>query len=324
MSAKDLARFRVIYATCGLLLVPSFAWVAQYPDSMYMPPLGPARLFDGFPDAWVLHALEVVLAVAFAALLVGWRVGLASVVATMVMVVGYGFTYSLGKIDHNVLFILTPAVMAAAGWSGRGAVRPVVLRLWAFSVGLAMLSAGLTKVLVGWLDPGTHATFGSALMFVHAYDRSGPLTTLALRSDAGWMWEPLDIAAVALECGLILTVFSWVWFRRALALLCLFHVGVLLLLGIPFGLNVLAYAAFVPWSRVRVPDLRVPVWAVLPVGVGAWAAHQLVTPDKAVSVALVLVGGLVGGWHLARSMPGAHRIPLPTLNAAKSPATREG
>src|SRR5687768_18063707 len=110
---------------------------------MYAPPPGPMQLFGGFPDAWVLHALELVLAAVFVALLVGYRVGLTSVTATVTMVLGYGFAYSLGKIDHNVLFILTPVVLAAAGWCGRGTVRPVVLRLWAFAIGLALLSAGL-------------------------------------------------------------------------------------------------------------------------------------------------------------------------------------
>ena len=298
MTAVDLARFRVIYAVVGLLTVPSFAWVAAYPDAMYAPPPGPMQVFGGFPDAWVLHGLELVAAAAFAALLVGYRVGLASVTATLAMLIGYGFAYSLGKIDHNVLFIFTPAVLAAAGWSGRGTVRPTVLRLWAFSIGLALLSAGLAKVLAGWLDPSTQATHGSALLFVHAYDRSGLLTTLTLRSDVR-LWEPFDVAAVVLECGFVLTVFSWVWFRRGLAMLCLFHVGVLLLFGIPFGHNVLAYAAFVPWSRLPWPEVRrLSAWWVVPLVPMAWGLGQLGAPP--VAEALVVLGGCAGGWYLVR------------------------
>jgi hypothetical protein len=292
----DLARFRQLYAVYGLLCLPSFAWVADYPDSLFAPPVGPLGLFDGFPSAWVLYGLEIAVAVCFAALLIGVRVAVASVAATVLMVVGYGLTYSLGKIDHNILFVLTPGMLAIAGWSGRRPVSQLAMRLWAFMVALAMLSAGLSKAEAGWLDPSTQAVRGSLAGFRHVADRSGPLADHALGlPDWSWLWEPMDIAAVTLECGLVLVVFSWIWFRRALALLCVFHLSVALMFGIVFAVNVLAYGAFVRWGRVtRWPSVAAPAWVVPALGVGIWGVARVVHPEPIVVWLVVGVGAALG------------------------------
>ena len=313
----DLARYRVMFAAYGLLTLPSFAWVSAFPDSVFRPPPGPAALFSGLPDAWVLYLLEALLAIALVALLLGVRIWMASITATLAMSVGFGLTDSLGKIDHNALFVLAPVVMAFAGWAGNKPVREWVMRLWAFAIGLAMLSAGLMKVSAGWLDPGTHATRGSVAVFTHVFDRGGPFAELALRNASALFWEPMDFAAVALECGLILTVFSWKWFRRALAVLCLFHLGVLCLFDIPFGLNVVVYAAFFPWSALRLPDLAPlkAVW-VVPTGVAIWGLHLVVHPEFVVAAATVVLGAALGAGHLWRSVVGRasdrENLPAPT------------
>lgn len=302
VDAVDLARLRVVYALYGLLTLPSFAWVADYPDAAYRPRLGPMLLFGGFPDAWVLHVLELLVAGCFLALLAGRWVTAASWVATGAMVLGYGFTYSLGKVDHNILYVLAPAVLAVAGWSGDRVVRGWVLRLWAFIIGLGMLAAGLGKVEAGWLDPTTQAVRSSLVVFVKVADRGGPLGDLLLGvTGSPLLWEPMDVSAVVLECALIVAVLSWLWFRRLLALLCVFHLSVWSLFGISFMSNVLAYAAFVRFGRLRWWP-RPSNLQALGVGLVALALSRAGVAGV-LDVLLLVVAAGVAVWFLVSTRP---------------------
>lgn len=312
VDALDLARLRAVYALYGLVTLPSFAWVADFPSNAFAPPLGVMQLFGGFPPEWVLHVMEAAVAACFLALLAGYRVVWASWVATCIMLVGFGFTYSLGKIDHNILFVLTPAVLAMAGWSGRGEANAVVLRLWAFVIGLGLLGAGLPKVVAGWLDPTTQAVRSSLVVFAKVSDRSGPAGDVALRaSSSPLLWEPLDVTAVVLECGLVLAVLSWLWFRRLLAVLCLFHLAVWMLFGISYASNLVAYAAFVRFGRCA--------WWPQPtraraIGVGLIAvALAKVGLGSALDVGLLVLGATVAIWHLARTLTSQRARSAPAL-----------
>lgn len=301
-SSAGLVRYRVAYAAVMLMCLPRYGWVNEWPDSLYTPPPGPFALLDGFPAHWFMVGLEVVVALALAALLLGFQVDAASIVASLAMMIGYGFTFSLGMIAHIILLILTPLFMAVAGWGGQRAPRAWAMRLFAWTVGLAMLTAGWSKLSGGWLDPSTHATFGTVFVYHDVYKSSGPLASALLRLDSPFLWEPMDIAAVALECGLVLTVFHWTSFRVAIAGLCIFHLAVMLMLGIVFVFNVLVYAAFVPWGRLEIPALsrHPPVWLVPPVGLATWALVSILG-DALFIVAPIVVtlGAAVAAWFLS-------------------------
>jgi hypothetical protein len=247
-------------------------------------------LLDGPPAPWLLTGLEVLLALTMAALLLGRWVTASSILATAIMAAGSGITYGFGKIDHNILLVLTPAVMALVGWSGKRQPSALAMHLWAFAIGLAMLSAGLVKALVGWLDTSTHAVRAALTVFTYLDDRHGPLAKLALNLLPPPAWELMDWATVLLECALVVSVLSWSWFRRVLAVLCIFHLAVGLMFGIVFAGNVVAYGAFVRWRRARLPD-RVPPWAVLVLVSAAIVARYFLTPATSIAPPLVLIAG---------------------------------
>lgn len=296
ISQADLARYRAIYAAVTLLMLPSFTWLAGYPDALYRPPAGPFRLVDGFPPAWVLAGLGLLVAVAMGCLLAGAWVRIASLVATVAMIAGFGFSYSLGKIDHNLLVVVTPVVMLAAGWAPGSVVRPWVLRFWAFTIGVAMLTAGLAKLGGGWLDPTTHAVQGYTFQQVYSFDLTGWLGAAMTHVTAPWLWEPMDWAAVLLECSLIvLSVLGLRWFRVGLALLAVFHVGVMLMMNIPFAGSVIVYAGFVSWGRLRLPPIQLPASVGLVAGGVAWVVSEMVGNAATVTRPVILFGGAVVG-----------------------------
>lgn len=308
ISHTDLTRFRIVYAVFGLLTLPSFTWVGDYPDSLYRPPPGPFRLLEGFPPAPVLAGLGLVLAIALSCLLVGVRVPVASCVVTLTMITGFGFTYSLGKIDHNLLVALTPSAMAAAGWSPGGSVRRWVLRLWAFTIGVGMLTAGIAKLTAGWLDPTTHAVQGFTFQQVYSFDLTGWLGAAITHVSSPWFWEPMDWAAVLLECSVVvLALLGLRWLRLGLAFLALFHLGVMLMMNIAFAGSIVVYAAFVPWSRLHVRPVRVPAsgWVAVGLALAVWQfVEQVGNADGLVGTLVVFTGAMIGLWYMGHRLSG--------------------
>ncbi len=258
MTATDLSRYRILYATIVLLTLPSFAWVGDYPATLWNPPPGPIALMTGPPPIAVLVALELLIGMAAAALLLGKWIVAASITITLAQLAGLGFTYSIGKVDHDILFVIAPLFLAAAGWSG-GHDSPWVMRLFAWTIGLAMLTAGMAKFASGgWTDLGTHATRRVMFAFVQI-DRTGPLGDWLFTVTPGWAWKVQDYLTLILEIGLVFTVWSMVAFRRWLAVLCVFHFAIGLSLGILFAGNVVVYVSFrTLGTTVPLPTPRAP------------------------------------------------------------------
>jgi predicted DCC family thiol-disulfide oxidoreductase YuxK len=325
-----LARYRVVYATVVLLLLPDFSWLAAFPDAMFDPPPGMMRLADGFPPEAVLWGLEAVVAACLVAVLIGWRTRVASLLLVPVAMVGYGYTYSLGKLDHDILLLLVPPALALAGWGDRMSVDalrrrrrglPVAperaeqwpLRLLALLVGLAYVTAALPKLLSGWLDPATQVVRGVELRQYFVDGETDYLAHLFAGLDNPVFWELLDVTTIVFEACMVLAVLSWAGTRLWFAIAAVFHFSVLLMLNIPFWHNTLVYGFVVAWDRLRLPRATLPGWlperrvllaapAVVLLGGPAWALLLDTTGDARAVLypAILAVGAAVGGLHLAR------------------------
>ena len=349
-TAVDLGVYRIVYAIYVLLTVRSFRWVSAYPDSLFDPPPGPFALLHGFPPEDFMIAVEIVLSVALAALAVGYRTTLASVVVAALLLLGSGFSYSLGKIDHNIFTVLVPLVLLFARWGERSSIdalrrrrsaapreapapRPTPqwpLRLLALLTGLGFLTAAVPKIASGWLDPRSQAVQAVLGRQYYLNDRTDLLAPYLVHLDLPVAWELFDVSAVLLEVAVLCAVPWWRAFRVVLASATLFHLGVLLIMNIPFGGNVVVYGAFVSWSTVlvrarssrrlepvssRVSRVRsavaggphVDAWALVVavvLGAGAWAIRRVVDLSF-LSPVLVVIGAAVGGWYLLHQVWGS-------------------
>lgn len=285
---ESLALFRFLYALCLLALaLPRLFWIEKFPDTFFAPPLGLTYLFfTGFPPGWVFSLLDAVLVVATVYLLCGRAVSMASWVVTLALLVGNAWSYSFGKINHDILFVAAPAVMTLAGWDGRRPVRAWPMALYAWCIALAMFTAAWQKALSGWLDPSTHAVLAHTLGNMTMTARETVTAKLALQWTPGVIWEAQDIATVLLEGGFILL---WPWrtgFRAICAVACLFHLGVALIMRITFLSNLLAYAAFVEWQDMpgATALLRVRLWFE------SWSGAQVLAAGILTAVVYVTVG----------------------------------
>lgn len=325
VDAAGLALLRIFVAGAILLLfVPQPGFLAGLPDSLVVGPPGPLRWLGGTPSAGALTALQVAFVVAAFAMLVGWRTPWASAAVGVLGMTLNGLTFTLGKIDHSFLIWLVPLVMAASGWGSRlsldrrrgsgPVVSAVPTALLAVCLGLTFFTGMAPKLLSGWLEPSSQAVRYQTFRYFFGDPTVAPLAEVAVSTTSPALWELLDWATIVLEGGFLVVLLFPVLFRLWLGLAATFHLGVYLVIGIPFVDNLLLYAVFLPWGALAVragvsrrasglaqgpssaegrPSrtvAQVPGWALACIGVAVVAA---VVPLDAAPVP-ALVSGLGG------------------------------
>lgn len=302
-SAESLAIYRIVFSTFLLLVVmPKFLWLAGLPDSFHAPPPGPFALVSSFPPAPVFIVVELLLAVAAVSLLLGYRTRLASLTVGLAMMIGLGFVYSLGKINHGMLlFNVVPLVLAFSSWGNRFSLDARrgarsgesgwPLALMGLATGLMMLTAGIGKAATGWLDPGTHAARAWIIKNFALDDRAPLLAESVLKIDNGAFWTGVDYVTVALEAGLVVAVLWPLAFRLMLAFFVLFHVGIFVTMGIGFGAAIIAYGAFVQWR------------GLVPGGIGKGHEGETVRVPRYVPAGILMSGGAYWVLHDALGPP---------------------
>jgi len=268
LNAKSLSVYRIVFSVYLILFFNrgSMRSLGALPDVFYHPPYGPMLLFDGFPSPAVFSVVTVGVYLGAFALLLGYRTMWASLLTGFSLMVGYGFLYSLGKINHNMLLILVPLVMAWSRWGAHYSADRLLDRapeetevdgwpvaVMALCVGVALFIAGVAKALGGWLDPSLQAVQTHVVRNFYLNDRQALLASTFVNLDWPILWEVADWATVALEIGLLFCVASVSAFRGGLALLVFFHLGVLLTMNISFQHQLFVYALFVEWETLFSP-----------------------------------------------------------------------
>ena len=325
LTVEDIAWFRIIFSGGLLLTLQQLGSLSGRPTERFDPPPGPIMLFQTLPPHAALEGLEIATAVLAALLLFGLHTRTVSILLAVALMTGFGLSYSFGKIDHTIVLILVPALMAFSAWGDARSIdedrerrdpepRDVAqwpMRFLAVLIALSFATAGWAKLRSGWLDLDTHAVQGH---FVRSFFKNGRTDWLApevIDVHLGRWWEAADWFTVALELGLVLTLIWWRLFRVAIAVVTLFHVGILLLLNIAFSWNMFGYAAFVRWSamlpaRVRGIHLRRSLGYLvgLSVGVAAYAVHEWAGPgfQHDVRTGIVFLGGASGAVYLAAQL----------------------
>ncbi len=322
-TAPDLALFRIVFATAVLLTLTDVGAVSDSPATEFAPPPGPMRLLTGVPPDAVLESIELGTALLAALLLVGLWTRTVSFLLALALMTGFGLTYSFGKVDHTIVLVLVPAIMGFSAWGsalsvdaggrapdsrGQPATAQWPVRMLAFTIGLAFVTAGVAKVRSGWLDVHNHATEGHFIRGFFNNGRDDWLGPLFLHLHVGPAWELVDWLTVALELGLLVSVLYWRTLRIGVAVAALFHLGVLLMMNIVFHANVIGYGAFVLWSTV-VPRRWWPPMPASPrrgaalaaaVGAAAYLVHGWVDRFSSIAgIAAIFVGACIGGTYLA-------------------------
>jgi uncharacterized membrane protein YphA (DoxX/SURF4 family) len=244
--------------------VEMYQFLGSLPSDFYAPPPGPMLLFDGFPPEIVFYVLHSILIIALLCLLLGFKTTAASITTGMVLLVIKGLFYSVGKINHDLLVVALPIVMAFSNW---GAVYSIdslrnkskqesevygwPLVLLALMIGFMMFTAGFPKILGGWLYWDTQATFGHFFKQYFLNGRQDLLANYALQIENRFAWELLDYGTIIFETGFLLAILTPRTTRLFVCFAVIFHFSIMMMLNIAFLPNFLAYAAFLDWSLIH-------------------------------------------------------------------------
>ena len=298
LPAGALGAFRILYAGYILFVVgaPEFRWIAQHPALFFdPPPYSFANLFHQFPGHYFFLIIDLLVVVLLVFLLFGFRTRLTSMSLATVMLIGFSFYHSFGKINHDtLLMVITSLLMAFSGWGSRYAIDQSSPRhhasgenYWpvatlAVILSFAMFSAGFPKLVEdgslrnGWLSLSTQAVKGYAIVYQHDDLAGNYLAPIFLEYAGDFLWETLDWVAVVFEIGFLFAVVRRPWFRFFVLVAVLFHFMNGLLLSISFVNNITLYLLFIYWLPVlawfeRLPTrlIRRPVMIAAVVGLTA-------------------------------------------------------
>ncbi|GAB3538464.1 hypothetical protein GCM10027443_33460 [Pontibacter brevis] len=261
LSPESLGLYRISYALFLLTFgVPNFTWISNFPAVFYNPPMLSLHTFlSGFPSQWVLLLISLGTCVCTTVLLFGYKTRLTSILLGLFIFTGKSFAYSFGKIDHDFLIWIIPLIMSFSNWGAAYSVDsksnqhdrevqtwPVVLL--ALILSLAMFSAGLPKLLGGWLDFSSHAVRGHLLREYYVNERQDLLAPFFLNLNSPLIWEIFDYAGVMLELGFIFALVRPNVFRFFVVCTIIFHLFNYLMLNISFTVNFILYLLFIDWG----------------------------------------------------------------------------
>jgi len=259
---RSLPLYRMVYAVLMMIFaVPFNSTVGSLPPGFFTPPLGPARLFHAFPPPWIFWGLDYLIELAAVCLLFGYRTRTASLAIAALMAVFNMFRYSVGKIDHDILFILVPLCLAFSDWGARHSADarrnpprpgspawPLAL-LW-FMIGLCMLSACISKAKSGWLSPHLECCRGQFLLNYIGAVRPTVAGKAMAAITSPLFWKFLDYSTVAIEGAFVLAMFRLPAIRLVAASAAIFHASISFSMGIFFVSNLIAYLSLVDFRLV--------------------------------------------------------------------------
>lgn len=261
-SSEGLALYRILYATVILLMgLPRALWVPHYGSAFFLPPFGFTWFLEqGVPPAWFFVLLNGAATLSALMLLAGYRTRVASLAMFLSLLSLNAWRYSFGKIDHDLVIIAVPLILAFSGWGDRLSLDSLRdrrarfytnspwLLLLAVVTSVMMFTAAIQKAHTGWLEPYTQASWEHFVRSYFVLGSKNPVSAIALASPIPWLWKCIDFAVVALETAFLLAFPSRRWFRITCSLACIFHFSAAVLMHIVFWSNVLAYAAFCNWD----------------------------------------------------------------------------
>ncbi len=265
MGAEAMGLYRMLFALYLLIWgVPNFEWIGYSPDAFFNPPTySLAALFTGFPPYWFLQGLSIFIVLLCLMLLFGWYTRLVSIGLFIAIVIGKSFSFSYGLIGQDLIVWMVPLLMSFANWGSKFSIDTKrnaspsngnttwPITMMALLLGFGMFSAGLPKLLGGWLDLSTQATRGHFFTQYYVIGDLKLLSSWFLGITNVIVWETMDWGAVLFEMLFLAAVIKPRWFRFWLLLAVGFHTVTFLSFNISFHFQYIVYLLFIDWGKIK-------------------------------------------------------------------------
>jgi hypothetical protein len=327
---RSLGLFRWVFGLFLLTLsAPHYAWIDRAPRAFFDPPvLSLSYLFGHFPSRPFFLLLDIVILVSLWCMTIGWHAHAATALVLAGRLVGSSFTYSFGKIDHDIIIDVLLLCMLIAGWGRELSVDSMTkpqaeeaatpsstsrrtrqgLALFGLLLSFGFLTAGFPK-LVSWLDFNLHTSgfLAWALPNRSSLGRTYLLSAWGSRVPVPVL-ELIDYVGPLLEVSAFVALLAG---RRAwrvfLLLACTFHLANALVLNIAFTSQAITYLAFVDLTRISdaAKQFLRRWWRQLAVLAGAAAAWQVASRalESGSSIILITSPEAEAEWILYLSLP---------------------
>lgn len=254
----QLGLTRILFCL-GFIVVglPHFNQISGYDLEFFDPPVGVSLVLGPITSENFWWNFDLIIRIVFVLVLAGFRTKESSIAFGLLMIFGFSYEYSYGKINHNIFPVIFPLIMAFTNWGGAlsiDSIRKQNLKItpkgWpltflSFLLGWGYFTAGLPKLIGGWLDPSYSSTAGFILR--RYYSSSGPLylNEMFVKINSLFINKVFDYSTLIFELGFILTIFWSAVYLRAVGVAVMFHLGVLLTVNIPFTLHVLVFLPYI-------------------------------------------------------------------------------
>ena len=254
----DLALTRIVF--CAFLLsrgLPDYTSLAQKYPVFYSPPPGLASLTPMSYDPVLWQIWSYVVGALLIMMAVGLFTKVSSVLFSIISVLAIAKLYSFGKIDHGLFAYLTPLLLGLAGWGNKWSLDSLLfnttgqkIKRWlvaylALCLGTAFVTAGLPKIVGGWLNPNILMTKGFIVRKLYLESIDSTLSQWLIAHDVNWLFKLFDYGTVAFEMAFIFLIFSRKYAPWILFVTCSFHIGVQLTMGIVFTGHMMSYLPFI-------------------------------------------------------------------------------
>ncbi|MEP6582918.1 MAG: hypothetical protein ABJA90_01575 [Ginsengibacter sp.] len=271
ISPKNLSVYRIIY--CLLILtfsgLRSYAWIGNDFDYLFDPPkISIANIFNDFPGNNFFIVLTILNVILFFLMFCGLWTKYTSILFSLTCILGANFIYSFGKIDHNILVLITPLIGGLAGWGNYYSIDErrnrskieltprnreyisFLIAVFALFIGFSFFSAGIVKVYKGWWHINVQAIKYHLYLNYYYLGRDKYLAGYFLRFNSVAFWKFLDYFIIFFELGFLVSVFNRKVFQYFLVSAVVFHFIVLLIYNINFSGNLLVYLLFIDWDKL--------------------------------------------------------------------------
>lgn len=289
-SVSTLDIFSKIYVLAALFIYghgerlgTSFVELVSFPDIFFNPPLSIAYLFSGFPDHSIAWVLDLLLHILFGLAFFSVRPGLAFFFIGLLSYLSHSFTFSFGKIDHNIISLLLPFMLSTGYYFKAKAPEHIgfTKALYGFLIGFAFFTASLPKIYSGeWVNVLQH----SVQNFIANYSAfRDPLSEKLGINDIilnwhGLFWEALDYGILLFEFSILFASFSLRILPYFIVMAFFFHILNYIFLDIAFFGPLISYLFFVQWDKFSMLN---------------WLAARINSLQTPPSVLFSLVAGLL-------------------------------
>ena len=245
----QLGLFRIAFTFILIFFVgvPQFSnKIIDFPNGFFNPPPLFGEFFSGIPPILYFKITDVILFIGFFCTLIGLLTKVCGIISASISIINFGFIFSTGKIDHSFLVWFTLFMMSFSGWGKKFSIDSIIfntknikVQIWpisllSLSLGFAFFTAGLIKLISGWLGSSDSMVRAFFLRNYYIQQKQDYMAKIFENFNFQLFWEIGDWFTILFEIGFLVVVFQTSLFRFFTLLANLFHGMIMLMMNISF------------------------------------------------------------------------------------------